>query len=290
MPLTDLQKRILKAVAANRDPENYVAGGAVLNVNTDRFSDDIDLFSDRMEDLDRVAGWDEKSLRQAGLSVQWHRRNDTFRRAVVGMDQDSTRMDWSFDSDYRFFPTEKDEIFGYRLHAVDQATNKIIAAIDRSETRDILDLKTISEDILPLGPVAWAAAEKSPGRSPDMIIQELRRKAALRQEQIDEENLIRMVDAGDLNNWLREDCDRAQKWIGSIPPQFDFGLFVDPQGTPCAPDFEYDDPGNYRIHTGARTGAWPTSPEISSEMIRTSVANDDDEGEEFGSDTKPAVE
>ncbi len=290
MPLTDLQKRILKAVAANRDPENYVAGRAVLDVNTDRFSDDIDLFSDRKEDLDRVAGWDEKSLRQTGLSVNWQRRNDTFRRAQVGIDQDSTRVDWSFDSDYRFFPTEKDEIFGYRLHPVDQATNKIIAAIDRSETRDILDLKSISEDILPLGPVAWAAAEKSPGRSPDMIIQELRRKAALRQEQIDEENLIRMVDAGNLNNWLREDCDRAQKWIGSIPPQFDFGLFVDPQGIPCAPDFGHDDPGNFKIHTGARTGAWPTSPEISSEMKRTSVANDDDEGEEFGSDTKPAGE
>lgn len=282
MPLTDLQKRILRAVATNRDPENYVAGGAVLNVNTDRYSDEIDLFFDRKEDLDRVAGWDEKSLRQAGLSVQWHRRTDTFRRAVVGMDRDSTRVDWSFDSDYRFFPTEKDEIFGYRLHPVDQATNKIIAAIDRSETRDILDLKTISECILALGPVAWAAAEKSPGRSPDMIIQELRRKAALRQEQVDEENLIRKVDAGDLNNWLREDCDRAQKWIGSIPPQFDFGLFVDLQGTPCTPDFGNVDPGNYRIHTGARTGAWPTSPEISSEMIRASVTKNGDEGEDFG--------
>lgn len=282
MPLTDLQKRILKAVAANRNPDNHEAGGAVLNVNTDRFSDDIDPFSDRKESLDRATGWDEKSLRQAGLSVKWQRRNDTFRRALVGMDRDSTRIDWSFDSDYRFFPMEKDETFGYRLHPVDLATNKIIAAIDRCETRDILDLKTISEGILSLGPVAWAAAEKSPGRSPDMIIQELRRKAAIRQEQLDEENLIRKVDAGDLNNWLREDCDRAQKWIGSIPPQFDFGLFVDLQGTPCAPDFGNVDPENYRIHTGARTGAWPTSPEISSEMIRASVAKRTDEGDDFG--------
>ena len=56
MPLTDLQKRILKAVASNRGPENYVAGGAVLNLNTDRSSDDIVHFSDRKEDLDHVAG------------------------------------------------------------------------------------------------------------------------------------------------------------------------------------------------------------------------------------------
>ncbi len=277
MPLTDLQKRILRADAANRDPENYVAGGAVLNVDTDRLSDDIDPFSDGKEDLDRVADWDENSLRQAGLSLKWHRRNDTFRRALAGTDRDSTRVDRSSDSDYRFFPTEKDETFGYRLHPVDQACNKIIAAIDRNETRDILDLKTITERILPLGPVAWAAAEKSPGRSPDMIIQELRRKAALRQEQIDEENLIRKVDAGDLNNWLRETCDRAQAWIGSIPPQFEFGLFASLQGTPCAPEFGNVDPGHYRIHAGARTGAWPTSPEISSEMPKASVATDGDD-------------
>ena len=278
MPLTDLQKRILRAVAANRDPENYVAGGAVLDADTDRISNDIYLFSDRKEALDRVAGWDENSLRQAGLSVKWQRRIDTFRRALVGTDRDSTRMDWSFDSDYRFFPTERDEIFGYRLHPVDQATNKIIAAVDRIETRDILDLKTIAECILPLGPVAWAAAEKTPGRSPDMIIHELRRRAVLRQVQIDEEKLARKVDAGDLNNWLRAECDRAQKWIGSIPSQFDFGLFVDPKGTPCAPDFGNVDPENCRIHTGARTGAWPTSPAISSEMLKASVAKVGDDG------------
>ncbi len=272
MPLTDLQKRVLRAVATNRDPGNYVAGGAVINVDTDRFSDDIDLFSDRKEELDRVAGQDERSLRQAGLSVTWQRRNDTFRSALIGIGGSATRMDWSFDSDYRFFPAEKDEVFGYRLHPADQATSKVIAAIDRSETRDILDLKTISERILPLGPVAWAAAERSPGRSPDMIIQELRRRAVLRQEQIDEESLIRKVDAGRLNNWLREDCDRAQAWICSVPPQFDFGLFVDPRGDPCAPDFGSAGHEGCRIHAGARTGAWPTSPEISSEMIRTSVA------------------
>ncbi len=215
--------------------------------------------------------------------MKWQRRNDTFRRAQVGIDRESPRIDWSFDSDYRFFPTGKDEIFGYGLHPVDLATNKIIAAIDRCETRDILDLKAISERILPLGPVAWAAAEKSPGRSPDMIIHELRRKATLRQEQIDEEDLIRKVDAGDLNNWLREVCDRAQKWIGSVPPQFDFGLFLDRRGTPCVPDFGNVDRENYRIHTGARTGAWPTSPEISSEMKRASVAKDSDDGDDFRS-------
>lgn len=166
-------------------------------------------------------------------------------------------------------------MFGYRLHTIDLATNKILAAADRCEPRDILDLVTISETILPLGVVAWAAAEKSPGRSPDMIVGELRARAKLRQEQVDAENVRGPVDAGDLNNWLRRECSQALEWIGSIPPRFDFGLFIDRNGAWGAPDFLREDPGNWRVHTGSRQGAWPTSSEISSEMLKTSVPGAD---------------
>ena len=158
-------------------------------------------------------------------------------------------------------------MFGYRLHTIDLVTNKILAAADRSEPRDILDLVAISESILPLGAVAWAAAEKSPGRSPDMIVGELRARAKLRQEQVDAENVCGPVDAGDLNNWLRRECSQALEWIGSIPPRFDFGLFIDRNGAWGAPDFLREDPGNWRVHTGSRQGAWPTSSEISSEIL-----------------------
>ncbi len=67
------------------------------------------------------------------------------------------------DSDYRFFPTIKDEMFGYILHPVDLATNKVMAAAGRRELRDLVDLVTIHEAILPLGAVTWAAVEKSSG-------------------------------------------------------------------------------------------------------------------------------
>ena len=38
----------------------------------------------------------------------------------------STRLEWVLDSDFRFFPTQRDDIFGYVLHPVDLATNKAI--------------------------------------------------------------------------------------------------------------------------------------------------------------------
>jgi len=39
-----------------------------------------------------------------------------------------TRLEWLVESDFRFFPTIRDETFGYILHPVDLATNKVMAA------------------------------------------------------------------------------------------------------------------------------------------------------------------
>jgi len=50
-----------------------------------------------------------------------------------------------------------------------------MAAAGRCELRDIVDLVTIHETILPLGAVIWAAVEKSPGFAPEGLIAEIRR-------------------------------------------------------------------------------------------------------------------
>ena len=121
-----------------------------------------DLFSDRIEALILAIGADEKALVAAGISIDWQARGDTFHRAVVSDGMNGTRLDWAVDSDYRFFPTQKDERFGYALHPVDLATNKLLAAEGRNEVRDAIDLMTVDRMILPLGATAWAAAAKSP--------------------------------------------------------------------------------------------------------------------------------
>jgi hypothetical protein len=60
------------------------------------------------------------------------------------------------------------------LHSVDLAMNKIMAAAGRREVRDIVDVVTIEETILPLGAVVWAAVEKAPGFTPGGLIAEIR--------------------------------------------------------------------------------------------------------------------
>jgi len=69
----------------------------------------------------------------------------------------------------------RDEEFGYVLHPVDLAMNKAMAAAGRREVRDLVDLVTVHETILPLGAVIWAAVEKAPGFTPEGLIAEIRR-------------------------------------------------------------------------------------------------------------------
>jgi len=177
MPLSKLQKDILKVLASHRDSESYVAGAARLNRNAPRYSDDLDVFHDREERVAIAALDDAQSLEAAGYQVIWLRRLPSIYAAEVNRGTDSTRLEWVVDSDYRFFPTVKDDIFGYVLHPVDLAMNKIMAAAGRREVGDVVDLVTVHEVILPLGALMWAAVEKSPGFTPEGLIAEIRRNA-----------------------------------------------------------------------------------------------------------------
>src|SRR6266436_10432307 len=97
--------------------------------------------------------------------------------AEVTQGDASTRLEWVVDSDFGFFPTMRDETFGYILHPVDLATNQVAAAYGRREPRDVVDLLTIHDHILLLGAVIWASAGKALGFTPEGIINEIRRIA-----------------------------------------------------------------------------------------------------------------
>src|ERR1017187_6309902 len=74
----------------------------------------------------------------------------------------------------------RDDTFGYILHPVDLATNKVAAAYGRREPRDIADLLAIHQEILPMGAAVWASAGKALGFTPAGIINEIHRAAAVR--------------------------------------------------------------------------------------------------------------
>ena len=123
MPLSKLQSDILRLLASHRDPESYVAGSTPLNRDAPRFSDDIDVFHDREERVLQAAEQDAAFLQEHGYILQWLRRSPLIYTVLATCGSETTKLEWVVDSDSRFFPTVRDEVFGYVLHPVDLATN-----------------------------------------------------------------------------------------------------------------------------------------------------------------------
>jgi hypothetical protein len=138
-------------LAAQRDPESYVAGATPLNRDAPRYSA-------------AAAINDAKALEAGGYGVKWLRQQPAIYTAEVTRQDAGTRLEWVADSDFRFFPTMRDQTFGYVLHPVDLGMNKVMAAAGRREVRGLVNLVTVHETILPLGAIIWAAA--SPPRPP----------------------------------------------------------------------------------------------------------------------------
>lgn len=125
----------------------------------------------------KAAQLDAALLQESGYGIEWTRREPALHALSASHDGEATKLEWVADSDYRFFPTLRDELFGYLLHPIDLATNKVAAAYGRREPRDIVDLLTSHERILPVGALVWAAADKAPGFTPEGMINEIRRLA-----------------------------------------------------------------------------------------------------------------
>ena len=109
MPLTSAQAEILRQIASNRCPESYFSDNTVLRRDADspRFSEAIDLFHDLDDSIAQSAAADAESLRHAGYVFSWVLRTPTFQRALVEIADQKLKMEWAYDSAFRFFSGQK---------------------------------------------------------------------------------------------------------------------------------------------------------------------------------------
>jgi hypothetical protein len=264
VPLSRIQTDVLRLLASHRDPESYVAGATPLNRNASRYSSDIDVFHDREERVAAAALDDAEALGAAGYPVSWLRQLPLIYAAEVTQGTASTRLEWVVDSDFRFFPTIRDETFGYMLHPVDLAMNKVMAAAGRREVRDLVDLVTVHETILSLGAVVWAAVEKSPGFTPEGLIAEIRRNANYPAADWRALSSSEPIDPKDITLRLRSALDDAETFVTRMPTD-KMGVLFLKDGQVVQPD-----PGrlpDYQTHAGQRRGQWPSSAEITAAMF-----------------------
>ena len=99
MPLSKVQIEVLRLLAS---------------LYAIRYSGDIDVFRDREERVAAAALNDAQVLAAAGYRVSWLRQLPLIYTAEVTQGDASTRLEWVVDSDFRFFPTMRDE--NLRIH------------------------------------------------------------------------------------------------------------------------------------------------------------------------------
>jgi hypothetical protein len=264
VPLSNIQSEILRLLAAHRNPESYVAGAVPLNRDGPRYSADIDIFHDREESVATAAEADVGVLEAAKFLVQWQRRDPGLFGVVVERGGESMKLEWLRDSDFRFFPTVRDDVFGCVLHVIDIAVNKVLAAAGRREPRDVIDLLTIHDRHVPLGAVIWAGVAKDPGLSPEGLVAEIRRNARYRADDYADLSLVEPVDAGDIARRLRAALDQAETFVQAMPAGKEGLLFLK-DGRVVQPDPTRLDASTE--HAGQRRGHWPSSSEIASAML-----------------------
>lgn len=259
MPISKLQSELLRLLSSKRDTESYIAGGVPINRLGPRFSDDIDIFQDREA---RVA--DAKILVDAGYQVEWIRQQPAIYSASIRSGLDETKLEWVADSDYRFFPVLRDDQYGFVLHMVDLAVNKLMAAASRREPRVVVDLLTLHEHLLPLGAIVWAAVNVAPGYTPEGLIAEVRRNARYPAEELRQIAAETPIDPAAVMRKLRTALDEAEQFVGAMPSDLAGLLFLQ-AGVPVQPDPAHL--AAYVTHAPARRGHWPTDPGITVEML-----------------------
>jgi hypothetical protein len=264
MPLGAFEQKVLRLLAMNRNPDSYVAGATVLNQDpgSPRVSKDVDVFHDTIEALATCADLDIETLRAARFEVvEAGRRYDTFRRALVRRGGQQTKIEWVFDSAFRFFPVEPDQDLGWRLNFWDVAVNKVLALAGRSEIRDWVDVLRLHGRHLHLGALAWAGTGKDPGLSPEAIIRWGGRQAVYRPEDLADLTLSEPVTLPQLKERWLEASSAALELIARLPLDEVGCFYLDRAGKPVCPDPAAPDFPNLTRHFGSVKGAWPRTVE-----------------------------
>jgi hypothetical protein len=260
MPLTRIQTQVLKAIAANRSPESYLAGATVLHRDSDtpRFFQAIDLFHDLEESVALCAETDAATLRDAGYEFRWLIQTPSFYRAVLSEEGQQLQIEWAQDSAFRFFPVQEDDQCGYRLNHGDAALNKLLALAGRQEIRDFVDILHLHDTYLHLGAMAWAACGKDPGFSPRFLLEQAGRHVAYTQADVDRLSLRDPLDLKSMKKRWLQALEDARQLTETLPPDEVGCLYLDVAQTPVTPSPGSDDYTNLTRHYGSIRGAWPT--------------------------------
>ena len=220
MPLTEFQQRLARLLSENRSFDSYLAGGAAILIEptTMRFSRDLDYFHDSEPRVAEAFAADRTLLESNGYDLEIDLNQPGYVRAIVRQDGHTTKVEWARDSDWRFMPTVRDPRVGYLLHPVDLAVNKVLALAGRDEPRDVLDAIHLHRHILVLGALCWAACGKDPGFTPLSLLELLRRRGRIREEDLARLDLAEPLNLREVKQTWIEALDSVEPLVDGLPP------------------------------------------------------------------------
>jgi hypothetical protein len=270
MPLTEFQAQLARLLSGNRTFDSYLAGGAAILIepNTKRYSRDLDYFHDSEARVAEAFSTDRALLEKNEYTIDVDLNQPGYVRAVVRKAEQATKVEWARDSDWRFMPTVRDERVGYRLHLVDLAVNKVLALAGRDEPRDILDTLHVHHNVLVLGALCWAACGKDPGFTPLSLLELLRRRGRIREEDLERLDLAEPIDLRETKSDWIESLNSVEPFVDSLPPEevgclyysASHQAFVDPRTVNDATP-HFGRPGGVVPRVGISSG----SPEVPGE-------------------------
>jgi hypothetical protein len=260
MPLGEFEGEVLRLLAANRNPESFVGGATVLHQGADspRQSQDVDFFHDSVRALDEAFERDVGTLRANGYEVDVRLpHTDDFRRVSVVRGENRTKIEWVRDSSFRFFPVDPDATLGWRLNFWDAATNKVLALVGRQKIRDYLDCPFLHEHHLPLGVLAWAAAGKDPGFTPEMILNWASRGNRFDPDEVRHVKMTAPIDfVASKQRWLSA-IREGLELVGMLPMEELGCFYLNRESRPVCPDPASPEFPKLTRHFGRIKGALP---------------------------------
>lgn len=234
--LTEIQSEAARLLASNRSQSNYFAGEAMLNVDSWRVSDDLDIFTDTDEEIPASVKRDIQTLRVAGFEAVIDLEIYGCTEATIRKGGRETIIQWMSETRNRFFPLERDDAWGLKLHMGDLAVNKVLAASTRRKSRDLVDLVLVSERYCLLGPLYLAASSKIGSFSPIALLERSRHN--LTPTSVDELGATRGIPNGLSGSEIKRRglaaIDLAEEFLLGAPPEWSEGLPVDRWGRPVA--------------------------------------------------------
>ncbi|MCJ2070188.1 hypothetical protein MKK75_15510 [Methylobacterium sp. J-030] len=184
-----------------------------------------------------------------------------FVEAVAERDGESVLLDWTHDTAVRFFPAIQDADFGWRLHDIDVALNKLLALAGRRAPRDYYDVVRFHERGFPRVTLAWAVLGKDAGMTPELVLDEAVRNsgyslAELRAGIVLEGELDPVALKRSFLQAVAEARDLLPRLVSEIPETVGC-MALGPDGRLVVPDPDARAHGEVTFRPASVGGAWP---------------------------------